>query len=73
MLLIVTLAVVAMPSVVLLKDNVLLSVMLGLFGVFALLACCAACIVLGLYIGVGQGFFYQDLKDGQTTEHNERN
>ena len=72
-LLIVTLAVVAMPSVVLLKDNVLLSVMLGLFGVFALLACCAACIVLGLYIGVGQGFFYQDLKDGQTTEHNERN
>ena len=47
--------------------------MLGLVGVFALLACCAACIVLGLYIGVGQGFFYQDLKDGQTTEQNERN
>ena len=30
-------------------------------------------IVLAQYIGVGQGFFYQDLKDGQTTEQNERN
>ena len=30
-------------------------------------------IVLAQYIGVGQGFFYQDLKDGQITEQNERN
>ena len=67
-LLIMTLAVMAWPSVVLLKDTVLLAVMLGLVGVFALLACFAACIVLGFYIGVGQGFFYEELK-----KQNERN
>ena len=70
-LLIVTLTVVAMPSIVLLKDFVLLAVMLGLVGVFALLACFAACIVLSLYIGVGQGFFYDELKKTKTIENAE--
>ena len=39
----------------------------------ALFPALAGSIVIGQYIGVGQGFFYQDLKDGLTTEQNERN
>ena len=39
----------------------------------ALFPAFAGGVVLAQYIGVGQGFLYQDLKDGQTTEQNERN
>ena len=70
-LLIMMLAAVTMPSGVLLKDTVMLAALMVLVGVFALIACFAGGIVLAQYIGVGQGFFYHDLKDGQTTEQNE--
>ena len=72
-LVLVMMAVTAILLVVLLKDNKMLAALLGLGGVLALFASFASAIVLGQYIGVGQGFFYQDLKDGQTTEQNERN
>ena len=32
-----------------------------------------AVIILSQYISVGQGFLYEDLKNNQTTEQNERN
>ena len=63
----------AIGLAVVLKDNTMLAALLALVAVFAFLVCWAGAIVLALYIGVGQGFFYQDLKDGQTTEQNERN
>lgn len=72
-LVLVMMAVTAILLVVLLKDNKMLAALLGLGGVLALFASFAGGIVLAQYIGVGQGFFYQDLKDGQTTGQNERN
>ena len=72
-LLLVLVAVTAILLVFLLKDNKMLAALMGLGGVLALFASFAGGIVLAQYIGVGQGFFYQDLKDGQTTEQNERN
>ena len=50
-----------------------LPALIALGGGMALFASIACGIVLAQYIGVGQGFFYQDLKDGQTTGQNERN
>ena len=61
-LLLVTAAVVAILLVVLLKDNKMLAALLGLGGFFALLASIAGGIVLAQYIGVGQGFLYEELK-----------
>ena len=72
-LVLVMMAVTAILLVVLLKDNKMLAALLGLGGVLALFASFAGGIVLAQYIGVGQGFFYQDLKDGQTTGQTERN
>ena len=72
-LLLVMMAVTAILLVVLLKDNKMLAALLGLGGILALFASFAGGIVLAQYIGVGQGFLYEDLKDGQTTEQNERN
>ena len=63
----------AIGLAVALKDNALLVMLLALIAIFAFLASLVGGVVLGQYIGVGQGFFYQDLKDGQTTEQNERN
>ena len=50
-----------------------LPALIALGGGMALFASIVCGIVLAQYIGVGQGFFYQDLKDGQTTEQNEGN
>ena len=50
------------------KDNTILVALLSLVALFAFFGALAGGVVLGQYIGVGQGFFYQDLKDGQTTE-----
>ena len=66
LLLIMVVAVAALSSVALLKDTVLLAVLMGLLGVFALLACLAGGIVLGQYIGVGQGLFYLELNEETT-------
>ena len=50
---------------------------LALLGGVALLASfvglLTAVIILSQYISVGQGFLYEDLKNNQTTEQNERN
>ena len=56
-----------------LKDVVAIAALVGLVTLLLFFITLAGAIVLGQYIGVGQGFFYQDLKDGQTTEQNERN
>lgn len=61
------------PLVALFKDSGLVVTLLVIVALFAFFACFAGAIVLGQYIGVGQGFFYQDLKDGQLTNQNERN
>ena len=50
------------------KDNTILVALLSLVALFAFFGALAGGVVLGQYIGVGQGFFYQDLKDGQPTE-----
>ena len=55
------------------KDSVPLAVLSGMAATMLVLVSIAGGIVLAQYIGVGQGFFYQDLKDGQTTGQNERN
>lgn len=55
------------------KDSVPLAVLSGMAATMLVLVSIAGGIVLAQYIGVGQGFFYQDLKDGQTTEQDERN
>ena len=55
------------------KSNVPIVALLVSAAVFAFLACVVGAVVLGQYISVGQGFLYEDLKDGQTTEQNERN
>ena len=65
-------AVAAMLLVALLKDNKMLAALMALGGVMAVSASIAGGVVLAQYIGVGQGFLYQDLKDGQTTKQNER-
>lgn len=52
-----------------LKDtSTALSAICAVGCIFAAFACLAIALVLGPYIGVGQAFFYQDLKDGQPTE-----
>ena len=66
-------AAVSVSLAIALKDNTPLVVLLALAALFAFFGALAGSIVLGQYIGVGQGFLYQDLKDGQTTEQNERN
>ncbi len=53
------------------KVNTMLVALLSLVALFAFFGALAGGVVLGQYIGVGQGFFYQDLKDGQTTNQNE--
>ena len=50
------------------KDNTMLVLLLSLVAFFSFVGVLAGGVVLGQYIGVGQGFFYQDLKDGQPTE-----
>ena len=72
-LLMVMAAVAAILLAIPLTGNKMLAALLSLFGVFALFASIAGGVVLVKYIGAGQGFLYQDLKDGQTTEQNERN
>ena len=74
LVLLLTLLVVAVISLVaLFKDSGLVVTLLVIVALFAFVACYVGAIVLGQYIGVGQGFFYQDLKDGQLTNQNERN
>ena len=57
-------------SVTVLGSMEVLAGMLAFVTFFALMV---SSVVLRQYIGVGQGLFYHDLKDGQTTEQNERN
>ena len=45
----------------------MLAALLGLGGFFALLASIAGGIVLAQYIGVGQGFLYEELKGSEWT------
>ena len=47
-----------------LKDVVAIAALVGLVTLLLFFITLAGAIVLGQYIGVGQGFFYQDLKDG---------
>ena len=61
-------AVVAVGLAIILKDNTMFVVLLAAVAIFAFFGALASSVVLGQYIGVGQGFFYQDLKDGQPTE-----
>lgn len=60
--------VVAVGLAVAFKDNTMLVALLSLIALFSFFGALAGGVVLGQYIGVGQGFFYQDLKDGQPTE-----
>ena len=55
---------------VLFRGNALLAATFGFAAFMGVIVCVAASIVLGLYISVGQGFFYQDLKGVQ--ENSER-
>ena len=61
-------AMAAVGLAVVFKDNTILVALLSLVALFAFFGVLAGGVVLGQYIGVGQGFFYQDLKDGQPTE-----
>ena len=72
-LLLVLLVMAIILSVAPFKSNVPIVALLVSATVFAFLACVVGAVVLGQYISVGQGFLYEDLKDGQTTEQNERN
>ena len=63
-----TVAVILLDVLLLQKGEKMLPSLLGLVGAFAFLASVAACIVIGQYIGVGQGFFYEELKKTETTE-----
>ena len=65
--------VVAVGAAISFKDNTMLVLLLSLVAFFSFVGVLAGGIVLAQYIGVGQGFFYQDLKDGQTTDQKERN
>lgn len=60
-------AMAAFLLVALLKDNAMLAVLVGLGGVLALLASFAGGIVLVQYVHVGQGFLYEELKEGEWT------
>ena len=53
------------------KDNTMLVALLAMVALFAFFGVLAGGVVLGQYIGVGQGFFYQDLC--QQADQNERN
>ena len=59
------------PLVALFKVGGPVFTLLAVVAFFAFSACFAGAIVLGQYIGVGQGFFYQDLC--QQADQNERN
>ena len=50
------------------KDSVMLVALLRLVALFVFFGAFAGGIILAQYIGVGQGFFYQDLKDLLATE-----
>ena len=67
-LLVVLAAMTAVGLAVLFKGNTMLVASLSLVALFAFFSALVGGVVLGQYIGVGQGFFYQDLKDGQPTE-----
>lgn len=54
------------------KDIVAIAALAGLVALFLFLVALAGAIVLGQYIGVGQGFLYEDLKANQITEQIER-
>lgn len=68
-------ACVSLALIFLFKDGKpVLAALAGLFGLAMLLVSIVGGIVLGKYIGVGQGFFYQDLKyNGHTAQNCERN
>lgn len=61
-----TVAVILLDVLLLQKGEKMLPSLLGLVGVFSLLACLAGGIVLGQYIGVGQGLFYLELNEETT-------
>lgn len=67
-LLVLLAAMAAVGLAVAIKDNTMLVALLSLIALFSFFGALAGGVVLGQYIGVGQGFFYQDLKDGQPTE-----
>lgn len=67
LLVLVMAAMAAFLLVALLKDNAMLAVLVGLGGVLALLASFAGGIVLVQYVHVGQGFLYEELKEGEWT------
>ena len=67
-LLVLLAAMAAVGLAVAFKDNTMLVALLAMVALFAFFGALAGGVVLGQYIGVGQGFFYQDLKDGQPTE-----
>ena len=67
-LLVLLAAMAAVGLAVVFKDNTMLVALLSLVTLFAFFGALVGGVVLGQYIGVGQGFFYQDLKDGQPTE-----
>lgn len=71
LVLVMLLVVAVIPLVALFKDSGPVLTLLALVAFFAFSACFAGAIVLGQYIGVGQGFFYQDLC--QQADQNERN
>lgn len=70
-MLLMLLVVAVIPLVALFKVSGPVLTLLALVAFFAFSACFAGAIVLGQYIGVGQGFFYQDLC--QQADQNERN
>ena len=55
------------------KDIVAIAALAGLVALFLFLVALVGAIVLGQYIGVGQGFLYEDLKANQITEQSDRN
>ena len=55
------------------RGNGMVAAVAFMIALLAFFPAFAGSIILSQYIGVGQGFFYQDLKDGQITEQNERN
>ena len=67
-LLVLLAAMAAVGLAVVFKDSTMLVALLSVVALFAFFGALAGGVVLGQYIGVGQGFFYQDLKDGQPTE-----
>ena len=57
-------------SAALFKDSGPIAVMLGFAAFLAMIACVAVSIVLGQYISVGQGFFYEDLSGDKEVDSN---